>query len=412
MHEKFFEKINATPHKVAAVITGGGTEAIGQLLRAGGAGATMLYFHTPYHPFFTTHYLGQPPEDGCCSIETAQDLASRAYQDALMWKRAEKSADPVVGIGATSSLGKIGEERPDREHNVYIAFHTETHAVSYRLFFKKWLGRLYEEKVNAYFFLALLAESCDLVNYHDCEFMEEIITKITKFLWKKAGVKPVDLPFGIYDEQRNDICFHENFDTEITRGVFHPNDGILKVFSGASRSYGNINEPKLFLPTSMNPLHEGHMKMAAMASQIAKADCCYELSVLNVDKPAVSYFDLDARLNSLPTDAKYMLSDATTFVEKAELYGPNAHFAVGADTAARICSTKYYPRGSMKKRLQMMKRLGTKFICFAREINGTVLEVTAQDYPVDFMDMAIVVPTDDFVSSASSTQERTKRRKK
>ena len=43
--------------------------------------------------------------------------------------------------------------------------------------------------------------------------------------------------------------------------------------------------PGALLPGSFNPLHEGHVQLAAAAAAVFGNQVAYELSVVNVDKP-------------------------------------------------------------------------------------------------------------------------------
>src|SRR5690349_9306193 len=58
-------------------IAGGGTEAIGALLRHGGGSATLLEASVPYHPRAFDRYVGGPP-DQYCSAPAARALAMAA----------------------------------------------------------------------------------------------------------------------------------------------------------------------------------------------------------------------------------------------------------------------------------------------------------------------------------------------
>ena len=61
----------------------------------------------------------------------------------------------------------------------------------------------------------------------------------------------------------------------------------------------------------------------------------------NVDKPALSYWHLERRIQGLKAAGSYVITSAPTFREKATLF-PSACFIVGADTILRIDNDRYY----------------------------------------------------------------------
>lgn len=392
---KFLEEMHATPAKISAAIAGGGTEIIGEILKRGGSGGTLLYFHAPYHPYSTDKYLGQQPEAGYCHRSTANLLAAKAYHDAIDWKVATKSTDPIAGIGATSSLAKIKSERSGRIHKILISLHTETKAVHYDIVFPQWLPREVEEKINAFLLFVVMGEACNIFDLTGLETVKSVVEKYSE-KYEYDGITNQNIDFNI----------------PIQRIYIEPEPFIFDLISGKAKACycpaSNVPQPKLVLPTSMNPLHEAHVNMAKIASEMEGQNCCFELSIVNADKPHISYFDIFERTKLFfdNKDMKCVLTNAPTFVEKAKLFGPNAVFAVGEDTARRICDPKFYGSvENMNLALRTMNRLNTRFICFARKYDNEIKEVNSK-YPADFLSMCSIVSKDIYYSDISSTQIR------
>src|SRR5690606_16064621 len=103
--------------KLVLAITGGGTEAIGNLLKVGGASSYFIEAHVPYGMKSLDKFLGFKPEK-YCSPETARHMAVESYKRAIAHGA---KAEEAVGIGATCSLVKPSGERAGREHLIYVS---------------------------------------------------------------------------------------------------------------------------------------------------------------------------------------------------------------------------------------------------------------------------------------------------
>ena len=123
-------------------------------------------------------------------------------------------------------------------------------------------------------------------------------------------------------------------------------------------------------PGSFNPLHKGHLRIAKIAREQFDLDVWYELSVVNVEKKALTWTELEARMsqNFCAQTSPVMLTHAATFEEKLTLF-PEAVFVVGVDTLVRIDDFRFY-RDS-KHREQVLDQFqtrpdGYRFLVFGR----------------------------------------------
>ena len=92
--------LHGSGRKAALAITGGGSGAIGELLRVPGGSRLLVEAQVPYDEQALAGFLGYAPGQAC-SAETAIALARQARVRAVAMLPA--GAD-VVGLGATAAL--------------------------------------------------------------------------------------------------------------------------------------------------------------------------------------------------------------------------------------------------------------------------------------------------------------------
>ena len=108
--------------------------------------------------------------------------------------------------------------------------------------------------------------------------------------------------------------------------------------------------------------------MQADASNRIGQPVQFELCIHNVDKPPLDYIEL-ARRREQFTESEIVLTNAPTFVEKADLLKKEngITFVVGTDTIKRISETRYYvDRAARDAALSELEKLGTQFLVYGR----------------------------------------------
>src|ERR1051326_8736126 len=114
--QQLIAALHASGRKAALAITGGGSGAVGELLRIPGGSRLLIEAQIPYDAAALATYLGFAPAQAC-SADTAIAMARSARARAI--RMAPQHADPV-GLGATAALRS--EERRKGEHRFHIAF--------------------------------------------------------------------------------------------------------------------------------------------------------------------------------------------------------------------------------------------------------------------------------------------------
>ena len=166
--------------------------------------------------------------------------------------------------------------------------------------------------------------------------------------------------------------------------------------------------PPVLLCGSFNPLHRAHGELAQVAEQILGQPVAFEMSVANVDKPPLTRDEIRRRLTQFAWRASVWLTHAPRFVEKAERF-PHACFVVGADTALRIVSPRYYDNDEtrMVSALQRIKELGCHFLVACR-VDGGGQCWQRDDLPIPpaYQDLFEGIPLKQFRWDLSSTELR------
>jgi nicotinamide mononucleotide (NMN) deamidase PncC len=150
--------INSSGYKIVLAITGGGTEAIGELLRHGGGSATLLEAIVPYSQQAVDAFTGKKPEK-YNSVRTARAMAMAAFQKARILQQEQKEVGKVLGIGATCALAKFNE-RKERQHELHIAIQSLQNTTTYSIHFLDERDRESEESLACRLIINALAIAC------------------------------------------------------------------------------------------------------------------------------------------------------------------------------------------------------------------------------------------------------------
>jgi hypothetical protein len=365
--------IHASGKQSVIAITGGGSGAIGRLLRVPGGSQSLLEAVVPYASTALVEFLGGPP-DQFCSEATARSMAMAAWVRA---RRLAEDVDPyaLVGIGATASL--VSDKPKKGEHRIHVGVQTALATKTLSLTLDKGMrNRKQEEALAAKLVIVALAEACG-------------VDMSAAYDWLDAKLRGQET-----------IAHH----TQIAKPAW------TQLLLGEVKCVGCEAAPKIVFPGAFNPLHHGHAKMAQVAVEKLGGAVAYELSIANVDKPPLDFVEINERLRTIREQdpgREVLLTAAPTFVEKAGLV-PGTTFVVGADTVVRIADPKYYGNDERRRdaAIAEIARVGCRFLVFGRQVGEEFCSLRDVELPVGLGALCDEVSEGEFHEDVSSTELR------
>src|SRR6476619_5451968 len=114
--QRLISTLYGSGRKAALAITGGGSGAIGELLRVPGGSRLLIEAQIPYDERALATFLGSAPAQAC-SADTAIAMAQSARARAA---RLMPAGTDLVGLGATAAL--VSDRPRKGEHRFHIAF--------------------------------------------------------------------------------------------------------------------------------------------------------------------------------------------------------------------------------------------------------------------------------------------------
>jgi nicotinamide mononucleotide (NMN) deamidase PncC len=168
-------QIHASPTMTVLVVTGGGAQAVADILAVPGASRTVLEALVPYSEPSLIEFLGALPAQAV-SVETAAALARRAFQRARQLQK-DKTV-PVVGLACTATLVT---DRPKKgAHRAHLGLCTEDRTQVYSLTPRKGArDRLGEERLVSDLLISVLAQACGLRVSMDLALLPEEKVTVT-----------------------------------------------------------------------------------------------------------------------------------------------------------------------------------------------------------------------------------------
>jgi len=365
--EELVRQVHNAPGQIVLVLSGG-SRAVAELLEVPGGSKNLLEATVPYSEGSLTAWLGSRP-DQFCSPRTARAMAVVAFGRALRYGAVEHHA---AGVSCTAGLAT---DRPKRgHHRAHVAMQTIDQTWCWSLELEKDArSRQEEEQIVSRMVLNAVAEACGIALRLDLPLLQQ----------ERVELDHVTAP----------PPWQELF--------------LGRVEAMKTKSQSQLSSPHVILAGAFNPLHVGHRRMAKTAEEMLGLPTAMEISILNVDKPALDYLEIDRRLGQFPPEQAVWLTRAATFEDKSRLF-PGATFVVGVDTLRRIADPRYYDsdRSIMEQSLQRIIARNCRFLVFGRALGSSFIRLSDLDLPDALRQICIEIPPDKFREDVSSTALR------
>ena len=365
-------RIHNSKTKLVMSVSGVGSQSINWLLNVPGASKTLIEATIPYSNESLNRYIGEVPSQ-YVSKTTALSMAKAAYMQGIQYGNHEMD---IIGVSCTGAISTNRKRRGDNQAFVGL-----------------WGARL---KYVAH----LILEKGDRSRVEEEELVSSLIVQCIEEKLLGNSLLNVELN-KLESVSVDETEFSSDLDS-LVNGHISSITSLGTNLVGLDKSFkGGI------LSGSFNPIHQGHIELSKIASDILEAPVAFEISVTNVDKPLLQADEIKKRVSQFERSETVILTCAPLFAEKSGIF-QNSTFIIGNDTALRLVDPKYYDNDvqNMYTSLQKVKDNKCDFLVAGRLQNSEFKTIRDMAIPEAFISLFQGIPESQFRMDLSSSELR------
>ena len=365
-------RIHNSKTKLVMSVSGVGSQSINWLLSVPGASKTLIEATIPYSNESLNRYIGEVPRQ-YVSKTTALSMAKAAYIQGVEYGNHEID---IIGVSCTGAISTNRKRRGDNQAFIGL-WGPRLKYVAHLILEKGERNRVEEEELV----------SSLIVQYIEEKLLGNSVLNMELNKLESVSVDETEFPSDLDSLVNGHISSITYMGSNLV--------GLDKSFKGG------------ILSGSFNPMHQGHIELSKLASDMLGVPVAFEISAINVDKPPLQAKEIEKRVSQFERSETVILTCAPLFGEKSSIF-QNSTFIIGNDTALRLVDPKYYDNDVQNMYTSLQKVMDNKcdFLVAGRLQNSEFKTISDMAIPEAFISLFQGIPESQFRMDLSSTELR------